>query len=86
MAHEQIATYFLNDHLTGSVAGLELLEHLEAAHAGTPLERFFAELRRDVRADRQELESLMTRLQVAPSRTRKATAWVTEKLTEFKDG
>ena len=47
MADKNIATY-LNDHLAGSVAALELLEHLEAAHAGTPLERFVAELRVDV--------------------------------------
>jgi hypothetical protein len=83
MANEQIATY-LNDHLAGSVAALELLEHLEAAHAGTPLERFLAELRNDVTADRQELEALMNRLQVAQSRTRKATAWIAQKITELK--
>jgi hypothetical protein len=83
MANEQIANY-LNDHLAGSVAALELLEHLEAAHASTPLERFFAELREEVTADRQELEALMSRLQVAQSRTRKATAWVAEKITELK--
>jgi len=44
MANKQIATY-LNDHLTGSVTALELLEHLEAAYTGTPLQRFFAEVR-----------------------------------------
>ena len=83
MADKNMATY-LNDHLAGSVAALELLEHLEAAHAGTPLERFVAELRADVAADRQELEALMGGLQIAESRTRKATAWLTEKVTELK--
>src|ERR1044071_1630957 len=83
MANEQIANY-LNDHLAGAVAALELLEHLEAAHASTPLERFFAELREAVTADRQALEALMSRLQIAQSRTRQATAWVAEKITELK--
>lgn len=83
MADEHIATY-LNDHLAGSVVALELLEHLEAAHAGTPLEAFLAELRADIEADRQELEALMSRLDVAESRTRKASAWVAEKMTELK--
>jgi hypothetical protein len=58
MADEHIATY-LNDHLAGSVVALELLEQMEAEHAGTPLEHFLAELRADIAADGQELESLM---------------------------
>ncbi|MEK6280231.1 MAG: hypothetical protein AABN95_07725 [Acidobacteriota bacterium] len=83
MADEHIATY-LNDHLAGSVAALELLEHLEADNSGTPLERFFAELTADISADRQELESLMSRLNVIKSRARRASAWIAEKLTELK--
>lgn len=83
MADEHIATY-LNDHLAGSVAALELLEHLESAHAGTPLEQILAEIQAEVAADRQELEALMERLNVAESRTRKATAWLAGKVTEIK--
>lgn len=83
MADEHIATY-LNDHLAGSVVALELLESLEAAHAGTDVERVASELRIDVAADRGELEALMGRLQVGESRTRKASAWLGEKMTELK--
>jgi hypothetical protein len=82
MANEHLATY-LNDHLAGSVVALELLEHLEV-QADTALERFLAELRADVAADRQELEALMDRLHVATSRPRRVTAWLTEKITEVK--
>ena len=63
MADGHIATY-LKDHLAGGVAALELLEQLEEGHTGTPLERFFAELRADVAADRQELEAVMGRSDV----------------------
>ena len=83
MADGHIATY-LKDHLAGGVAALELLEQLEEGHTGTPLERFFAELRADVAADRQELEAVMGRLKIDESRARKATAWLTEKVTELK--
>ncbi|HVF92083.1 MAG TPA: hypothetical protein VNH22_18610 [Blastocatellia bacterium] len=83
MADEHIATY-LNDHLAGSVVALELLELLEAAHAGTPLQGFATELLADVAADRQELEALMGKLNIVQSRARKATAWMTEKFTELK--
>ena len=83
MAEKHIATY-LNDHLAGSTAALELLEHLESAHDSAEVVRFAAELRADVAADRQELEALMDRLQVAQSRTRRAAAWLTEKASELK--
>jgi hypothetical protein len=83
MANEHLATY-LNDHLSGSIAAIELLEHLESAYAGKELERFSAELRKDIEADRQELERLMERLEIAQSRPRKAGAWIAGKFAELK--
>jgi hypothetical protein len=83
MADKHIATY-LNDHLAGSAAALELLENLEAAHAGTDIGRSAAALRADVAADRQELEGVLARLDVAQSRTRRASGWLAEKGTELK--
>lgn len=83
MADKHLATY-LNDHLAGAAAAIELLEHLEAAHAGTDLGRFAAGLRAEVAADRRELETVMARLDVAESRTRKAAAWLGEKVTDLK--
>lgn len=78
-----LATY-LNDHLAGSVVAIELMEHLEATFAGTPVAAFVAELRADVESDRRELEALMAQLQIAQSRTRKASAWLAEKFTQLK--
>src|SRR5690349_9668817 len=75
MANAHIATY-LNDHLAGAVAAVELLGHLAAAQAGTALEPVLAEVRAEVATDRQELEALMARLQIAQSRPRQATAWL----------
>src|SRR5205085_7785795 len=66
MSDQHLATY-LNDHLAGSVVALELLEHLEKAHAGTDVARFVAALRADIEADRGELEALMQRLHVSAS-------------------
>ena len=83
MADEHLATY-LNDHLAGSVAAVELLEHVERAQAGTEVGRFAAALLADVEADRQELMRVMARLGVDESRTRKASAWLAGKATELK--
>ena len=83
MADDHLATY-LNDHLAGSVVALELMENLESVYAGTPVAQFIAELRTDIEADRDELQALMGRLKISESRTRKASAWLTEKFTELK--
>jgi hypothetical protein len=83
MADEHIATY-LNDHLAGSVVAVELMENLEAVYADTPVAEFIAKLHADIEADRQELKDLMDRLHVSESTARKASAWLTEKLTELK--
>lgn len=83
MSDDHIAIY-LNDHLAGSVAAVELLDQLQEDHSGTPLGGFFTELRTDIEADRQELESLMEQLNVTESRTRKASAWLAGKFAELK--
>jgi hypothetical protein len=83
MGNEHLATY-LNDHLAGSVVAVELMEHLESTFAGDPVAAFVAELRADVEADQKELETMMAGLEIAQSRTRKASAWVAEKFTELK--
>ena len=83
MADEHLATY-LNDHLAGSVVAVELMDNLEALYAGTPMAEFIANLSADVEADREELKTLMSRLKISESRTRKASAWLTEKFTELK--
>ena len=83
MADDYIATY-LNDHLAGSVVAVELMENLETVYAGQPIADFIAKLRADIEVDILELEALMGQLQISESRTRKASAWLTEKFTQLK--
>jgi hypothetical protein len=83
MANDHLSTY-LNDHLAGAVAALDLLGRLESAQAGTPVAGALAELRADIAADRQQLEMLMARLEIDESRSRKALAWITERATHLK--
>jgi hypothetical protein len=83
MADEFLAIY-LNDHLAGSVVAIELLQHLERAYVGRPVERFAADLRAEIQADQQELQRLMGELNVTESRARQATAWIAEKMTMIK--
>ena len=80
---EPLATY-LNDHLAGSVAALDLLGHLERSRAGSDLGAFFAILRADIEADQAELAALIARLGVTQGGVRKAVAWVAEKVARLK--
>jgi hypothetical protein len=83
MDNKYLATY-LNDHLAGAVGALELIEHFKTAQAGTPLERFLTQLQVEISEDRELLEALMVRLHIRESRTRQATAWLGEKVSELK--
>ncbi len=83
MANAQIATY-LSDHMAGSTMLLDLLEHVEAACAGSTAATFAAELRGDVLLDRRQLEALMVRLDISASVPRRAAAWISEKLARLK--
>ena len=74
-------TDYLNDHLAGSVGALELLDRMVEACEGKPLERFFRDLRDDVRKDQEQLEGLIEKLGASESTVRKAGAWIAEKLT-----
>jgi hypothetical protein len=75
---------YLNHHLASSVAGLDILEHLEAAEQGTPMARVLTGLRTDSAADRHVLEELMARLKVSESEIDKAAAWLAERISRLK--
>ncbi|HEX5385454.1 MAG TPA: hypothetical protein VFW66_02010 [Gemmatimonadales bacterium] len=75
---------YLNDHLAGSVAAIELLEHL-TKHAGGPTERdFFAGLRADIASDQEVLKEILNRVGGSESELRKAGAWISEKASRLK--
>ena len=82
---EHLSTY-LNDHLAGSVAALELIEHLAKNYPDSPLESFLAELHADVAADQDVLRDLLRTFDVKESAVRKAGAWITEKFGQAKLG
>jgi hypothetical protein len=80
---EDLGTY-LNDHLAGSVAALELLDRLIKTYEGKPLAHFLTELRGKIDADQRKLQELIARLDVEESAVRKAGAWIGEKLSRPK--
>ncbi len=75
---------YLNDHLAGSVAALELIEHLTEKFPGTELEKFLADLYAEIEADQQVLRDLLQAFEKNESAIRKAGAWVAEKFGRAK--
>ncbi len=75
---------YLNDHLTGATAGLELFRRAAAARGGTPAGDELARLAREIGDDRETYQELMGLLGVRADRYKVALAWVGEKATRLK--
>ena len=80
MSREHLSVY-LNDHLAGSAAGLELISDLQAIPG---YEEWAARLHREVSEDRDQLETLMRKADISQNTARKAAAWLTEKVVQLK--
>jgi hypothetical protein len=77
-------TAYLNDHLAGSVAAIELMDDLISALKEESLKQFLADLKREVEADQKVLEQLLERADESESVARKAAAWISEKAARAK--
>lgn len=74
----------MNDHLAGSVAALELLDHFIKTYEGKPLGKFFKDLRDEIRADQEVLRTLLRKFKAKESAVRKAGGWIAEKFSRVK--
>ncbi len=77
-------TTYLNDHLAGSVAGIELAELLAENNPDGELGAFLQQAGCEIREDQQVLRDLLTRLGGTENTAKKAGAWVAERLGRLK--
>ena|ERR1700730_9817456 len=77
-------TAYLNDHLAGSVAALELIDDLINASDDVSLKQFLASLKREIESDQKVLEQLIEGAGESEGVVRKAAAWVSEKAARAK--
>jgi hypothetical protein len=82
---ERLYTY-LNDHLAGSVAAIELLDDLIEHHSGDRFGKTFRDLRDEIQVDQDTLRDLIRKLGAKESAMRKAGAWLAEKFSRVKIG
>ncbi len=80
---ENITTY-LKDHLAGSVAAVELLNHLITAYEGTAEAEGLIRLKEEVEGDQKLLRGLLTRFAGEENAIKKAGAWMAEKVLMLK--
>jgi hypothetical protein len=83
MTAEALPTY-LNDHLAGAVAAVELLDHLIELHRGSDRRTFYQTVQAEIIEDKKVLQGLLSRSGGRESQVRKAAAWLSEKLGEAK--
>ena len=77
-------TNYLKDHFAGSLAAVELLDHLISSHRGKIHEQFFIRLRDEVVEDQDVLSGLLRDLHADPGAVRNTTAFLSEKLARIK--
>ena len=79
-----VLTTYLNDHIAGSVAAIELLDYLRERFKGTGREQLFTSLQSEIQDDQTVLKELLDRVGGKQSRARTALAWLTEKVGVVK--
>jgi hypothetical protein len=78
-----LATY-LNDHLGGATVGVELVRRAARENEGAGLGAFLSDLAKEIEADRETLEAVMSELGVKPDRAKVAAGWAAEKVGRLK--
>jgi hypothetical protein len=84
MASDEALGVYLNDHLAGSAAGIELAEKLRDNNQGTELGRVMVALHHDISEDRETLEALLRHLGLERHPVKEAAGWMLEKVSRVR--
>lgn len=80
---DKLAIY-LNDHLAGATAGLELAKRAAGSNEGTPYGAAFSTLAREIEEDRDSLLALIDELGFGKDRLKVTGGWLAEKFGRLK--
>jgi hypothetical protein len=75
---------YLNDHLAGSMIGVELARRARAENEGTPIGEYLGVLLGELREDRATLENVMLALGLTRDWLKEGVAWMGGKLGRLK--
>ncbi len=82
--NDKLLSIYLNDHLAGATAGVEVAKRALSNNESTPYGTFLAELVRDIEEDRATLQDLIGRLGFSQDRLKQTVAWAAEKVGRLK--
>src|SRR4051794_23279422 len=82
--NDKLVRIYLNDHLAGAMAGLELAKRCCSNNEGTRLGDSLQRLIGEIHSDRDDLEQLMEALGVPKDPVKRLAGWATEKLGRLK--
>lgn len=83
MKDQNLRTY-LNDHLAGAEAGIQLAEDCRDHNPTGPLHDFLSELVTEIEEDIETLEDIYSRLHSTENPVKKGSAWLFSKLSRLK--
>ena len=75
---------YLQDHLAGATAGVNLARRVTRHNQGTPAGRRLEQVAHEIEVDRDTLARFMAELGVRPSWAKNAIAWLTERASRLK--
>jgi hypothetical protein len=84
MKRPELLGIYLNDHLAGSIGGVETARRARGSNEATEFGEPLAKLCEEIESDREALEAVMEELGVAKSRIKPAIGWLGEKLGRLK--
>jgi hypothetical protein len=82
--HSELLPIYLNDHLAGSTAGVELARRLLRSNSRNEYGPELAKLAGEIEQDRKSLQSIMSDLDVGVDRLKVAFGWAAEKVGRLK--
>ena len=83
MSIADIGTY-MSDHLAGSTAAIELLQHLKSVNKDPDRGKFLIRLCLDIETNQKSLEEIMSQLHVSGSTSKRVVSWFCEKTARLK--
>jgi hypothetical protein len=83
VSKSHVAVY-VKDHLGGSEAALEILDHLESRHGAGAIGDAVRRLRTEIIGERKVLTQLLDQLDGSTSVPRRVVGWLSEKALELK--
>ncbi len=84
MINRKLLGIYLNDHLAGATAGMEVARRSAGSNKGTGYGAFLRKLAKEIEQDRDSLKDIMRRLEFGEDIPKKVGAWMFEKVGRLK--